>query len=51
LDQASEEQGIGTMSRGRWQTLAEQLVETDQLKPDAVDVDQVFTTKFLPKAK
>ena len=48
---AAEEHGIGTMSRGRWQTLAEQLVETDQLKPDAVDVNQVFTTKFLPEAR
>ena len=40
------------MSRGRWQTLADQLVETDQLKPDAVDVDAGRSPrKFLPEAK
>jgi NitT/TauT family transport system substrate-binding protein len=48
LDATAERQGIGTMSRERWQTLADQLVETGQLKPGEVHVDQAFTTRFLP---
>ena len=49
MNNVAEQDGIGTMSRNRWRTLAEQLVETDQLKPDAIDVDKAYTTKFLPK--
>jgi NitT/TauT family transport system substrate-binding protein len=47
LDEVAEQQGIGAMSRARWQTLADQLVESEQLKPDDVHVDQAFTTRFL----
>ncbi len=47
MDSAAEDDGIGTMSRKRWQTLEEQLVETGQLKPGAVDVEQAYTTRFL----
>ncbi|MBI3837330.1 MAG: ABC transporter substrate-binding protein [Planctomycetia bacterium] len=48
LDPVAEQQGIGTMSFSRWQTLADQLVETDQLKSQEVHVEQAFTTEFLP---
>jgi len=47
LDDAAEQQGVGTMSRARWQTLADQLVESGQLKPGQVHVDEAFTTSFL----
>lgn len=42
-------QGLGTMSLDRWTTLEKQLVETDQLKPHSVVVEEVFTTRFLSK--
>ncbi len=48
MDETSEQQGIGTMSRESWQTLANQLVDTEQMKPAEVHVDQAFTTEFLP---
>jgi NitT/TauT family transport system substrate-binding protein len=47
LDDASRRLGIGTMSPARWQTLADQLIETDQLKPNEVRVEEAFTTRFL----
>lgn len=47
LDDVAQAQGIGTMTLERWKTLVEQLVETDQLKPDSVDPAQAFTTQFL----
>ncbi len=47
LDQSAEQHGIGAMSRERWQTLADQLIEIDQLKPSDAQVDRAFTTKFL----
>ncbi|HQU46239.1 MAG TPA: ABC transporter substrate-binding protein [Pirellulales bacterium] len=47
LDDAARRHGIGAMSLGRWQKLAEQLEELELLKPGAVDVKQAFTTKFL----
>lgn len=40
--------GFGAMTLERWQTLAEQLVECELLKPGAVDVRAAFTTEFLP---
>jgi NitT/TauT family transport system substrate-binding protein len=48
LDAQARRHGIGTMSRQRWQTLADQLIEIDQLKPSDAQVDQAFTTEFLP---
>lgn len=42
--------GIGAMSRDRWQTLADQLVESGQLKAKQVHVDQACTTRFLSPA-
>ncbi len=48
LDPVAEQQGLGTMSRQRWQQLADQLIETEQLKPGRVDINQVFSTQFLP---
>lgn len=47
LDSTAEEKGIGTMSRARWQALADQLVESDQLKQKDVHVEKAFTTQFL----
>jgi NitT/TauT family transport system substrate-binding protein len=47
LDPVSERDGIGTMSRERWQTLADQLVDSGQLKGEQAHVDDAFTTKFL----
>ena len=47
LDSVAEQQGIGTMSRARWQTLADQLVESGQLKHREAHVEQAFTTQFL----
>jgi NitT/TauT family transport system substrate-binding protein len=48
LDLVAKQQGIGTMSLARWQTLADQLVETEQLKRQDAHVEQAFTSKFLP---
>src|SRR5262249_52513002 len=42
----AQKYGIGTMSLARWQKLAEQLVETDQLSPQDVHVEAAFTTRF-----
>ncbi len=50
MDSVAEQQGIGTMSRARWQKLADQLVESKQLKRKDVDVDGAFTTRFLRTA-
>jgi NitT/TauT family transport system substrate-binding protein len=47
LDPVAEQQGIGTMSLARWQTLADQLIETEQIKRQDVHVEQAFTTEFL----
>ncbi len=41
-------QPLGAMSLARWQTLADQLTESGQLKPNAVQVERAFTTSFLP---
>ena len=38
---------IGRMTLQRWQTLMQQLVEVGAVEPAAVQVDSVFTTKFL----
>ncbi len=47
LDESAREHGVGTMSPARWHSLADQLVESGQLKPKAVDVEGAFTTEFL----
>jgi NitT/TauT family transport system substrate-binding protein len=44
----SEQHGLGAMTAERWQTLAEQLIEIDQLKPADAHVEQAWTSKFLP---
>jgi NitT/TauT family transport system substrate-binding protein len=51
LDEAAKQEGIGTMSRARWQTLLDQLIECEQLKPGAVEIDRAFTTRFLHSEK
>lgn len=48
-DKVAEEQGIGCMSLARWQTLLDQLVEIELIKPDAVKAPEAFTAEFLPK--
>jgi NitT/TauT family transport system substrate-binding protein len=47
MDGVAEQKGIGVMSRARWQTLADQLVESEQLKPGQAHVEAAFTTRFL----
>ncbi len=47
LDEGSQTPDIGAMSRERWQTLADQLIEIGQLKPADAQVDEAFTTRFL----
>ncbi|HEV7225353.1 MAG TPA: ABC transporter substrate-binding protein, partial [Pirellulales bacterium] len=48
-DETAEKEGIGGMSLQRWRTLTEQLQELELLKPGAVDPEDAFSTKFLPK--
>jgi len=48
VQNAADPQPLGAMSLARWQTLADQLTESGQLKPGAVQVEAAFTTKFLP---
>jgi NitT/TauT family transport system substrate-binding protein len=48
LDDEARQRGIGTMSRERWQTLANQLIEIGRLKSERAQVDEAFTTRFLP---
>lgn len=45
LDDVARTEGIGHMTLDRWQTLAEQLEALHIAEP--VDVDKVFTTRFL----
>ena len=40
---------LGEMTAERWQTLTEQLIEAEALKPDSVDPRKAFDTSFLPK--
>ncbi len=40
---------LGEMTLERWQTLAEQLVEAEALKPGSVDPAKAFDATFLPK--
>ncbi len=47
FDQTAEQEGVGTMSRARWQKLAEQLITSKQMKADKADVRGAYTTKFL----
>ncbi len=49
LDPVAQRDGIGTMSLDRWQTLADQLVETDQLKAADAHPQEAFTTRFLER--
>jgi NitT/TauT family transport system substrate-binding protein len=40
--------GIGHMTLARWQTLLDQLVDSDQIDGQAVDAVSAFTSQFLP---
>lgn len=51
LDVTSKQKGIGTMSRVRWETLADQLVDSKQLKRRDVDVEGAYTTRFMREKK
>jgi NitT/TauT family transport system substrate-binding protein len=48
IDRESQQHRIGTMSRERWQELADQLVASGQLKKEDEHVNDAFSTKFLP---
>ncbi|MFN3648464.1 MAG: ABC transporter substrate-binding protein [Armatimonadota bacterium] len=49
-DETAKQEGIGHMSRERWETLAQQLQEIGQLKAGQVTPASAFTTEFLPKS-
>ncbi len=49
LDRAAESEGIGTMSRARWRQLADQLIETRQLKAERADVDERLYHAISPR--
>lgn len=49
LTEDAKQKGLGTMTRSRWQTLADQLVESEQLDREKADVDGSFDTSCLPK--
>ncbi len=51
LDRVAEQEGIGTMSRARWQKLADQLVKSRQMKSSGVDVRGAYTTQFVREAR
>lgn len=51
MDDVTREHGIGYMTRERWQTLADQLIASDQLKPADAHVDAAFTDRFLDAVK
>jgi NitT/TauT family transport system substrate-binding protein len=44
----AEKNGIGTMTKERWETMNKQLVEVGVLKAPQ-DVSKAYTTEFLPK--
>jgi NitT/TauT family transport system substrate-binding protein len=48
LDDQVASENFGQMTRDRWQTLHDQLVEVDALPADTVDPKAVFTNAFLP---
>ena len=48
VQNTTDPQPLGAMSLARWKTLADQLTESGQLKPNAVQVERAFTTSFLP---
>jgi NitT/TauT family transport system substrate-binding protein len=48
LTDEANRKGLGTMTRSRWQTLADQIVESDQLDRKKADVDGSFNTSCLP---
>ena len=47
LDEVAEKHGIGHMSKERWQTLLDQMIEAELIEPGAIDVDRAFSTNFL----
>ncbi len=49
LGEDAAETRIGEMTLARWQALAEQLIETGQLKADDVHVERAFTSEYLPR--
>lgn len=44
-----EENGLGTMSRERWQTMYDQLVQVKVITPGRFDPTSAYTLEFLPK--
>ncbi|TMJ27578.1 MAG: ABC transporter substrate-binding protein, partial [Alphaproteobacteria bacterium] len=47
---AMQKNGIGHSDRGGWEALQKALVQVDLLK-EPVDLDKVYTNKFLPQPK
>jgi NitT/TauT family transport system substrate-binding protein len=46
-DQVAEMEGLGTMSRARWQKLADQLIASKQMKAEKADVRGAYTSRFV----
>ena len=46
----TQKNGIGHSDRGGWEALQKALVQVDLLK-EPVDLDKVYTNKFLPQPK
>lgn len=51
LDRVATKEGVGTMSRARWQKLADQLVQSRQMKASGADVRGAYTTQFVREAR
>lgn len=47
-DPVASQHGIGHMAADRWQTLTDQLIEAELIKPGEVNSSEAFTLKFLP---
>jgi len=50
LDATARQQGVGAMTQERWQTLVEQLVESQQIKAGSVDPKSAYRLEFLNAA-
>ena len=48
LDPVARQKGLGHMSAERWETLLDQMIEAELIDPGAVQIDQTYTTRFLP---
>jgi NitT/TauT family transport system substrate-binding protein len=51
LNEHTKQHGLGTMTLERWQTLVDQLVEIEQVKPGELDPANAFTNEFAKPEK